>query len=189
MTSYRKEHRYRGSSIHKDSFCYIIKKICWHQAKCDTCSSDNSLIWLMRGIIRMSGVSATHCRLASLSRLHFSYERRDPDMNPNHLLAQLLAPTTVKQWLILWFCHWVNKVCAFLCSAYYYYNYYFIYSFLRLCSSWDKPLIQWVRLFGAALSQEWADFFPKCNLFKIWDTPKTKQSKQNKQKNTMPIVN
>lgn len=39
-------------------------------------------------------------KLASLSRLHLCCERGDPDMNPNHLLAQLLTPTAVKQQLI-----------------------------------------------------------------------------------------
>lgn len=63
---------------------------------CDTCSCDSSYHEPDE-----EGVRHSQWKLASLSRLHLCCERGDPDMNPNHSLARLLAPTAVKQQLIL----------------------------------------------------------------------------------------
>ena len=51
--------------------------------------------------VLMAAPMLTQMKKESSTHLDLHCEKVDPDMNPNHLLARLVAATTVKQQLIL----------------------------------------------------------------------------------------
>jgi len=63
----------------------------------------------------MAAPMLTQMKKESSTHLDLHCEKVDPDMNPNHLLARLVAATTVKQQLILWVFCYINNIFFLIC--------------------------------------------------------------------------